>query len=575
MTEVAPGPAQNREVRSGSTHAAGSDVDVPSEAVQPPPSSWLIADAMPSQTPAGQPDYEFYDLTDAQLDPDVVALVPGHLCRRYQVIPIERLDEAAARPPRRALGDVSVGSVQRTLLVGMVDPTDIIALDDITSITDMTVEPVRVAREALMQVFERYIRSDGELSDLSAVLEADAAQDPLSVTENIEGGADAPPVVRFVNLLIAQGVNDRASDIHIEPGERELTVRFRIDGVLHEMQRADRSIQDGITSRLKIMSNIDIAERRRPQDGRISLHHEGRQIDLRVATLPTVWGEKIVMRILDTAGNTMTMDDLQLSPANRARFEKAITRPHGMVLVTGPTGSGKSTTLHTALHRVASPQVNVITIEDPVEFRMHGITQIQVNPKAGLTFQSALRSVLRADPDVVLVGEIRDQETAIISIEAALTGHLVLSSLHTNDAPSALTRLVEIGAEPYLVGTALSAAVAQRLARRLCQRCKQPTTPDAELLRRIGFPLDPDQPPQFFRAAGCPTCSNTGYRGRLALQEVMVITEEVEHLVVRNATGNEVRRLAVEQGMVPLREDGWAKVATGLTTIEEVLRVSA
>ncbi|MGC4152804.1 MAG: ATPase, T2SS/T4P/T4SS family [Propionicimonas sp.] len=537
-------------------------------------SSRLVTETQVAQAIAEQNGYEFYDLTDAQLDPAVVALLPGHLCRRYQAIPIERLDESVP-PPRRALGDAAHETVQRILIVAMVDPTDIIALDDITSITDLVVEPVVVARDALAQVFERYIRSDDELSDLSAVLEADAAPDQLSITENTEGGADAPPVVRFVNLLIAQGVNDRASDIHIEPGERELTVRFRIDGVLHEMQRADRSIQDGITSRLKIMANIDIAERRRPQDGRISLHHEGRQIDLRVATLPTVWGEKIVMRILDTAGNAMTMDDLQLSPVNRQRFEKSINRPHGMVLVTGPTGSGKSTTLHTALHAVSSAQVNVITIEDPVEFRMHGISQIQVNPKAGLTFQSALRSVLRADPDVVLVGEIRDQETAIISIEAALTGHLVLSSLHTNDAPSALTRLVEIGAEPYLVGTALSAAVAQRLARRLCPRCKQPHPADLELLRRIGFPFESGEPPQLYRAAGCQSCSNTGYRGRLALHEVMVITEEVEHLVVRNATGNEVRKLAVEQGMIPLRDDGWAKVAAGLTTIEEVLRVSA
>jgi type IV pilus assembly protein PilB len=535
----------------------------------------LITETQIAQAIAEQTGYRFFDLTDVQLSPDVVALLPGHLCRRYQAIPIERPDSEASLPPRRAVGDFAMEAAQRTLVVAMVDPTDIIALDDITSITDMAVEPVVVARDALAQAFERYIRSDDELSDLSAVLEADAAQDPLGITENIEGGADAPPVVRFVNLLIAQGVNDRASDIHIEPGERELAVRFRIDGVLHEMQRADRSIQDGITSRLKIMANIDIAERRRPQDGRISLHHEGRQIDLRVATLPTVWGEKIVMRILDTAGNAMTMNDLQLASVNRERFEKAISRPHGMVLVTGPTGSGKSTTLHTALHAVSSPQVNVITIEDPVEFRMHGISQIQVNPKAGLTFQSALRSVLRADPDVVLVGEIRDQETAIISIEAALTGHLVLSSLHTNDAPSALTRLVEIGAEPYLVGTALTAAVAQRLARRLCARCKQPFTPDGDLLRRLGFPSLPGEPPALFRAAGCPSCSNTGYRGRLALHEVMVVTEEIEHLVVRNATGNEVRRLAVEQGMIPLRDDGWTKAAAGLTTIEEVLRVSA
>jgi len=534
----------------------------------------LVTEAQLAQAIAAQTGYRFHDLTDAQLDASVTSMLPGHLCRKYQAIPIERRDAERLPRPRRTMGDVPFEAIQNTLVVGMVDPTDIIALDDITSITDMVVVPVVVARDALAQAFERYIRSDDELSDLSAVLEEDAAQDTISITETNDS-ADAAPVVRFVNLLIAQAVNDRASDIHIEPGERELTVRFRIDGVLHEMQRADRTIQDGITSRLKIMSNIDIAERRRPQDGRISLHHEGRQIDLRVATLPTVWGEKIVMRILDTSGNAMTIDDLLLSPTNRERFEKAINRPHGMVLVTGPTGSGKSTTLHTALQAVSSPRVNVITIEDPVEFRMHGISQIQINPKAGLTFQSALRSVLRADPDVVLVGEIRDQETAIISIEAALTGHLVLSSLHTNDAPSALTRLVEIGAEPYLVGTALSAAVAQRLARRLCPRCKQPLSPDLDLLRRVGFPLRTDAPLQLFKAAGCSSCSNTGYRGRLALHEVMVITEEVEHMVVRNATGNEVRRLATEQGMVGLRDDGWAKVAAGLTTIEEVLRVSA
>ena len=533
----------------------------------------LVTETQIAQAIAAQTGFAFHDLTDAQLDPAVVGMLPGHLCRRYQAIPIERRDAERLPRPRRTFGDVPVELVQNTLVVGMLDPTDIIALDDITSITDMVIVPVVVARDVLAQVFERYIRSDDELSDLSAVLEEDAAQDPLAVTETADS-ADAAPVVRFVNLLIAQAGNDRASDIHIEPGERELTVRFRIDGVLHEMQRADRAIQDGITSRLKIMSNIDIAERRRPQDGRISLAHEGRAIDLRVATLPTVWGEKIVMRILDTSGNAMTIDDLQLSPANRERFLRAITRPHGMVLVTGPTGSGKSTTLHTALHEVSSPRVNVITIEDPVEFRMHGISQIQINPKAGLTFQSALRSVLRADPDVVLVGEIRDQETAIISIEAALTGHLVLSSLHTNDAPSALTRLVEIGAEPYLVGTALSAAVAQRLARRLCVRCKQPLAPDPDLLERIGFPLG-GPPPQLFKAAGCQSCSNTGYRGRLALHEVMEVTEEIEHMVVRNATGNEVRKVAVEQGMVPLRDDGWAKVAAGLTTIEDVLRVSA
>ncbi len=533
-----------------------------------------VTEVQLAQAVAAQTGYPFFDLANAQLDSSVTGLVAGALCRKYQLIPLERRN-ADRLPVARRQWETPATTEQSAeiLLVGMVDPTDIIAIDDVTSVTDLTVEPVVVARDALAQAFERYIRSDDELNEISSMMEEDAAP-ATTFTENIESGASDAPVVRFVNLLIAQAVNDRASDIHIEPGERELIVRFRIDGVLHEMQRADRAIQDGIISRLKIMANIDIAERRRPQDGRISISHEGRQIDLRVATLPTVWGEKIVMRILDTSGQSLTLDDLELSPLNRERFNTAIKRPHGMVLVTGPTGSGKSTTLHAALNIVATPTVNVITIEDPVEFRMQGVTQIQVNNKAGLTFQSALRSVLRADPDVVLVGEIRDQETAIISIEAALTGHLVLSSLHTNDAPSAVTRLVEIGAEPFLVSTALSVAVAQRLARRLCTRCKQPMPYDADLMTSVGFKADPAHPPKLYRAVGCQVCSNTGYRGRLALQEVMLVTDEIERLVVKHATGNELRHVAIEQGMVPLRDDGWTKVARGLTTVEEILRVS-
>ncbi|MEA5116100.1 MAG: ATPase, T2SS/T4P/T4SS family [Propionicimonas sp.] len=533
----------------------------------------VVTEVQLAQAVAAQTGYEFYDLANVQLDTAITSLVSGALCRKYQLIPIERRAADRYPAPRRTWEDSVTEVDTEVLLVGMVDPTDILAIDDVASVTDLSVEPVVVAQDALAQAFERYLRSDEELNDLSTMLEEDAASDAPFV-EVSEAGASDAPVVRFVNLLIAQAVNDRASDIHIEPGERELTVRFRIDGVLHEMQRADRAIQDGIISRLKIMANIDIAERRRPQDGRISIVHEGRPIDLRVASLPTVWGEKIVMRILDTSGHSLTLDDLELSPLNRDRFNRAIKRPHGMVLVTGPTGSGKSTTLHAALNIVATPTVNVITIEDPVEYRMKGVSQIQVNHKAGLTFQSALRSVLRADPDVVLVGEIRDQETAIISIEAALTGHLVLSSLHTNDAPSALTRLVEIGAEPYLVGTALSLAMAQRLARRLCVRCKEPRKVDPDLLRSVGFPYDPADPPQLYKAVGCQVCSGTGYRGRLALHEVMEVTEEIEQMVVRNATGNEVRRMAIDQGMVALRDDGWQKVARGLTTVEEVLRVA-
>jgi type IV pilus assembly protein PilB len=382
--------------------------------------------------------------------------------------------------------------------------------------------------------------------------------------------------VRFVNLLISQGIQDLASDIHIEPAEYDMGVRYRIDGVMHEMQRAPKNIQNGVTSRLKIMADIDIAERRKPQDGRMSVSHGGRKIDLRVATLPTVWGEKVVMRILDSSGSGMSMQDLSLQPRNLEAYQSSYSKPYGMILVTGPTGSGKSTTLYTTLHAVSRPEINVITVEDPVEYRMKGINQVQVNPKAGLTFASALRSILRSDPDVVLIGEIRDHETAQIAIEASLTGHLVLSTLHTNDAPSAVTRLIEMDIEPFLVGSALDCVVAQRLARRLCERCKEPYEHDAEELANLRFGFDPDaSAPTLYRPVGCTTCSRTGYRGRIAVHEVMLVTEEIERLAVSRASSAEIGKTAREQGMLSLREDGWAKVQLGHTSVEEILRVVA
>jgi len=541
-------------VRDAEMSAALAEVGDGPELAQHLVGSHLATYAQVAEAIALHTGHRYVDLANMPLDPNVVALVPGTLCRKFQLIPI---DKRADR-----------------LIVGILDPNDIVALDDVASVTDLFVEPVVVAQDALEQMFERFLRSDEELSELSLAIEENVESSSESFTETIEDQDADAPVVRFVNLLIAQAINDRASDIHVEPGENQLTVRYRIDGVLHEMQKADRSIQDGIISRLKIMSSIDIAEKRRPQDGRLSVNHEGRQVDLRVATLPTVWGEKIVMRILDNTGQRMAMSDLLMSPRNLDRFNAAITRPHGMVLVTGPTGSGKSTTLYTALRAVANPKINVITVEDPVEYRIGGINQVQVNNKAGLTFSNALRSILRSDPDVVLVGEIRDNETAIISIEAALTGHLVLSTLHTNDAPSALTRLTEIGAEPFLVATALEAVVAQRLARRLCPKCRVPFVESTEVLTSLGFEHDPDDLPSIFRAGGCSSCSGTGYRGRVALHEVMTVSEEIEQLVVTRATGNEIRQVAVQQGMVSLREDGFSKVAQGMTTIEEVLRVS-
>lgn len=497
--------------------------------------------------------HRFVDISGMQLESDIVGLLPGALCRKYHVLPISRSGDG--------------------VVLAMLDPTDILALDDVATLTDLRVEPVVVASDALQLAFQRFVRSDEELSDLSAELEESAATQLATTASMDEQDGDAP-IVRFVNLLVTQAIDDRASDIHVEPGESHLTVRYRIDGVLHEMQRADRNIQDGVISRLKIMASIDIAERRRPQDGRLSVSHNGRRIDLRVATLPTVWGEKIVMRILDATGVSLSLGDLRMGRDNLSLFRSAIGRPHGMVLVTGPTGSGKSTTLYTALREVANPRVNVITVEDPVEYRMPGVNQVQVNAKAGLTFQSALRSILRSDPDIVLVGEIRDRETAIISIEAALTGHLVLSTLHTNDAPGAVARLTEIGAEPYLVATALSAVVAQRLARRLCAACRTAYREDAAVLTRLGIPNDPAEPPTLYHAAGCPACANTGYRGRIGVHEVMAMTEDLEALVVKSTGGGEMRELALAQGMTTLRSDGWAKVLSGLTTIEEVLRVT-
>lgn len=351
-------------------------------------------------------------------------------------------------------------------------------------------------------------------------------------------------------------------------------MRYRIDSVLHDVQEAPAATKDGVISRLKIMSGIDIAERRIPQDGRISVTHNRRAIDLRVATLPTVWGEKIVMRILDNSASGLSLADLSMSPHNLEVYTESYSKSHGMLLVTGPTGSGKSTTLYTTLQQVARPEINVVTIEDPVEYRMDGIAQMQVNPRAGLTFASALRSILRGDPDVVLVGEIRDGETAQVSIEAALTGHLVLSTLHTNDAPSAVTRLIEMGIEPFLVASALDPVVAQRLARRLCVHCMVMAQPNPDTIAQLGFTL-PSDDALVGEPRGCSRCSNTGYRGRAALHEVMRVSEGVQRLAVARASGLELRHLAIEEGMVPLREDGWQKVLQGITSVEEVLRVAA
>jgi len=505
---------------------------------------------------AAQAGLPYVELLEYPVDRVAVAMVPAAMCRRHEVLPI--------------------GIAGDYLMVAMVDPGDVFALDDVRAASRMQARAVVAERSDLRAAIDRYLRADNEISDLTSALEEESGSKDVVLAGSDESREDDAPIVRFVNLLISQGIQDKASDIHIEPGEHDMGVRYRIDGVLHEMQAAPKAIQNGVISRLKIMADIDISERRKPQDGRMSVSHGGRKIDLRVATLPTVYGEKVVMRILDNNASTMDLSNLHLLERNARVFEASYRKPYGMILVTGPTGSGKSTTLYTTLHAVARPEINVITVEDPVEYRMKGINQVQVNPKAGLTFASALRSILRSDPDVVLLGEIRDHETAQIAIEASLTGHLVLSTLHTNDAPSAITRLTEMDIEPFLVGSALDCVVAQRLARRLCDRCKTPYNHDPGSLDALKIGYDSSQPvPTLFQPVGCSGCSNTGYHGRIALHEVMAVSEEIERLAVARASSAEIARVAREQGMLTLREDGWAKAQLGMTSVEEILRVVA
>ena len=503
---------------------------------------------------AEQLGLEYVDLAETQPDPSAISLVPEIIARRDSAIPV-RIDE------------------EGRLVLAMADPANVVAVDDIRALTKRDVVIVVSTKADILTAISHYYRLDGAAESLAeeAAFEAQSQQD---IEIDSSGAADDAPIIKLVNLLITQAVNDRASDIHVEPGEKSVVVRYRVDGVLHEVMRPPKSVQSGITSRLKIMADIDIAERRIPQDGRISLVVQGKQIDIRVATLPTIHGEKIVMRILDKSSVLLELSDLGFSKHNFDRFEEAYSKPYGAILVTGPTGSGKSTTLYATLNILNRPEVNVITVEDPVEYRLPGVNQIQTNPKAGLTFASALRSILRSDPDICLIGEIRDRETAQIAVEAALTGHLVLSTLHTNNAPSALTRLVEMGIEPFLVASSLDCIVAQRLARKLCNKCKEPYTATEQELMHAKFPYEPTQGlPTLYRPVGCTSCGSTGYKGRMALHEVMLVTEQIERMVTEHASSEEIARVARDQGMVTLRSDGLAKVRMGLTSIAEVLRV--
>ncbi len=514
-------------------------------------------------TLARQIGLEFVDLADYPIDPTATALVSDSLARRYQALPI--------------------GWEDGRLLVAMSDPSNVFAIDDIRTITGAEVKTVVATRQSVQDAIDKHHRLDSDAENITAAAASEfEAEDDLS---NIREVVEDAPIVKLVNVLITQAVTDRASDIHIEPTERDVRVRYRIDGVLHEVMRSPKNIQAGIISRLKIMADINIAERRIPQDGRVTAVISGKNVDLRVATLPTVHGEKVVMRILDKSTAVLNLSDLGFLPDSMERYERSYRQPYGTILVTGPTGSGKSTTLYATLNILNDESKNIITVEDPVEYRLPNINQVQVNGKAGLTFAAALRSILRSDPDIVLVGEIRDRETATIAIEAALTGHLVLSTLHTNDASTTPSRLVEMGVEPFLVGSALDCIVAQRLARRLCDKCKEAYQPSATELRGLGWELedwgeappegyDPDNP-TLYRPVGCGACGKTGFHGRFAIHEVLTVTEEVERLIVERGHSEDLKKMAIAQGMLTLRQAGLAQVRAGLTSIEEVLRVVA
>jgi len=496
---------------------------------------------------------EAVELSSFPVEPNAMSRIPLTLARRHRMLPI-------------AVNET-------TISVAVTDPGDVLALDDIRAATGLVVRPMVVTKDDLDRLLDRYVRASTDLDEAAA--QAGVEESTTVTADGLDSLNEDAPVVRYVNSLLERAITSRASDIHLEPSEHDLKIRLRIDGVLHEVDAVPRGIQAPLISRLKILSGLDITERRVPQNGRITKDMNGRSIDLRTATLPTVWGENVVLRVLDTGGIDLELRKLGFTEYNYDRFATSFSKPHGMVLVTGPTGSGKSTTLYATLGEIARPEVNVITVEDPVEYRMDGINQVQVNVKAGLTFAAVLPAILRSDPDVVLIGEIRDRATAQLAVEAALTGHLVLSTLHTNDAPSAVTRLVEMGVEPFLVGSSLDAVLAQRLARKLCEWCKEAYEPTEKELLGATWPFETfGVPEKFWRPVGCRSCAQTGYRGRLAVNEVMPVSEEIERLAVQRASASEIKKVAITEGMVALRDDGLRKTAEGLTSLEEVLRVT-
>ena len=499
------------------------------------------------------------DLKSYEPDPALTRLLPGDVATKFMALPISRSG--------------------RRLVVALANPSNIFAIDDIKFITGYDVEPQVATESSIKRALDRAYDSAGTMADVMKGMEED-----LAVVEEDEAAESAgagleqineAPIVKLVNSLITDAVRKGASDIHIEPYEKSMRVRFRIDGVLQEMMAPPFKFKAAMTSRLKIMADLDIAERRVPQDGRIKIKVLNRTIDLRVNSLPTIFGEKIVMRILDKTNLNIDLEKLGFEPASMKDFLAAILNPYGMVLVTGPTGSGKTTTLYSALSRVNTPEVNVMTAEDPVEYNLDGINQVLVNEGVGLTFSAALKAFLRQDPNIIMVGEIRDIDTASIATKAALTGHLVLSTLHTNDAPSAIGRLIDMGIEPFLVASSVNLVLAQRLVRRVCSNCKRPVKLTDEVLEELQLDKKDMHGATILEGAGCVDCNNTGYRGRAGVYEVMAITPALRDLILQRASAMEIKRLAVEGGMLTLRRDALMKLKRGVTSVEEVLKESA
>ena len=506
------------------------------------------------------------NLSYFEIDPVVVKLIPFETARRYQILPLSR--------------------VGASLTIAMVDPTNVFAMDDIKFMTGFNIEPVVASESSIVEgidkaygtskeeELESVMQSINESGDAGDI-EVQGEQEEVTLKE-LEKAADEAPIVKLVNLVLTDAVKRGASDIHMEPYEREFRVRFRIDGVLQSIMNPPLKLKDAITSRLKIMSKLDISEKRLPQDGRIMLKMQiagkRKQLDFRVSTLPTLWGEKIVLRLLDKENLRLDMTKLGFEPESLVKFEKAILKPYGMVLVTGPTGSGKTNTLYSSISRLNQPDTNIMTAEDPVEFQLGGVNQVQMKEQIGLNFAAALRAFLRQDPNIILVGEIRDFETAEIAIKAALTGHLVLSTLHTNGAPETITRLMNMGIEPFLVATSVHLICAQRLVRRICKDCAEPVEMPPQALIDEGYTPEESKKVQIMKGKGCTTCNKTGYKGRTGLYEVMEVDDEIRELVLVGASAVELKKKAIERGMITLRRSGLIKVAAGWTTLEEVAR---